>query len=88
LEKRYCLYYNFFQYQGPCIYTIAACCYKAKDPFNYFDSVYYIRKFRKIYKVPITLISIENLSIEKGIQPPKIVKKQGRLQTKRIRKNS
>jgi Fe2+ transport system protein B len=37
------------------------------------------------YQFPI---SIENLSIEEGIQLPKIVKKQGRLQTKRIWKNS
>jgi predicted nucleic acid-binding Zn finger protein len=88
LEEKYCSCYNFFQYRGPCTHAIAACCYKAEDPFDYFDSVYYVRKFRETYKVPITPISIENLSVEEGMQPPKIVKKRGRPQTKRIRKNS
>jgi hypothetical protein len=88
LEERCCSYNNFFQYRGPCTHAIAACRYEAEDPFDHFDSVYYIRKFRETYKVPITPISIENLSIEEGIQPPEIVKKRGRPRTKRIRKNS
>jgi hypothetical protein len=82
------LYNNFFQYRGPCIYTITVCRFETEDSFNYFESIYYIWKFRRIYKVAITPMSIENLSQEEGIQPPRIVKKYRRLQTKRIRKNS
>jgi hypothetical protein len=87
LKENSCLYNNFFQYQGPCTYTIAACRYKAKDPFDYFDSCYFIQKFRKIYKVPIQPVSTEDLSVL-YIQPPILVKKHGRPQTKRIQKNS
>jgi hypothetical protein len=65
LKERSCSYNNFFQYQGPCAHAIAACQYKAEDPFNHFDSTYKVRKFRRTHEVLITPISIENLDQDK-----------------------
>jgi hypothetical protein len=69
---------NFFQYRGPCSHAIATCRYKVEDPFEHFDIVYFVRKFRKTYEIVITPVSTKNLVPSKDINPPKLVKKRGR----------
>jgi hypothetical protein len=78
LKENSYLYNNFFQYRGFCSYAIATCRYKVENSFDHFDTIYFVRKFRKIYKVAITLVSTKNLVPSKDINPPKLVKKRGR----------
>jgi hypothetical protein len=88
LKENSCSCNNFFQYRGPCSHAIAACRYQIEDPFDYFDTVYFVRKFRKTYEVPMTPVSTENLVPSMDLNPPKLIRKRGRPQKKRIRKSS
>ena len=64
---------KFFQYRGPCSHTIAACQYEVEDYFIYFDTKYYVQKYKRTYEIPLAPLDIENLCSD-GLDPPKIVK--------------
>ena len=86
LQKQVCDYTNFYEYQGPCIHAITACRFNGEDPFDYFLFFYTLKAYWDIYKKLITPVSIENLTSNPIIQPPRLVKKRGRPKTKRYRK--
>jgi hypothetical protein len=88
LKDRSCTCGNFYKYHGPCTYAITACKHAIEDPYKHFNNAYTIRHFRRFYQVVIPLITIENLSSDPDLHPPRLVKKQGRPKTTRIRKGA
>lgn len=86
LQKRVCDCTNFYEYQGPCTHAITACRFDREDPFDYFLLCYTLKVYRDTYKKSITSVSIENLTSNPRIRPPRLVKERGRPKTKRHRK--
>ncbi len=81
-----CSYKNFYEYQGLCTHAITAYWFDREDPFDYFLPFYTLKVYQDTYKKSITPILIENLTSDLFIQPPRLVKKRGRPNTKRHRK--
>ena len=88
LLQKTCTCLNFDEYAGPCAHAISACRFEIEDLYLYFHPGYTIRSYRKTYHIPMKLISIEGLSSDPDVYPPKLRKLRGRPKTKRIRKGA
>jgi hypothetical protein len=88
LAENWCTCRNFWQYHGPCAHAIAACRHEVEDPYEHFAKTLTVRYYRQSYGVAIPPVSIEGLSSDPKILPPKLVRKRGRPRQKRIRKGA
>jgi hypothetical protein len=88
LAENGCSCGNFWEYHGPCAYTIAACRFESTDPYKHFSKVYTVKLYQRTYEVAMPPLSIENLSSDPNILPPLIIKKRGRPREKWIRKGA
>jgi hypothetical protein len=79
---------NFQEYRSPCAHVIAAIVKDAENPFDYFDTSFYLEQYRKSYERPLPLVSIVALKKDGKTGPLVTIKKRGRPATKRIRKQA
>lgn len=86
LEEEACDCTLFQEYRSPCTHAIAACRYKAEDPYELFAEEYKVSSYRETYKHFLRPFSIENLASTSNVLPPVFKKQRGRPTTKRIRK--
>jgi len=82
----WCTCRNFWEYHGPCSYTITACRYAAEDSFMHFAATLKVKPYRRTYKVAMPPILAENFPSDPDILPPLLVKRRGRPRQKRVKK--
>jgi SWIM zinc finger len=88
LKERTCDCTLFEEYDSPCTHAIAACRYKAEDPYKLFAEEYTMSAYQKTYEHFLPPFSIENLASTSGFLPPVFKNQRGRPTTKQIRKGA
>ena len=84
LEERVCECQDFYEYQSPCSYAIAAARHEEIDPIGLFLSAYTTRQYRHTYSQLLPPVSIQELTTDDKVLPPIIRKQAGRSRIKRI----